>query len=418
MLDNAGGASTLPLLLASLAAVLASAALIGPWVTAAVGSLFVRLWRGAPALLAGRRLFDDPKGAYRSSAGVVLAVFTGSMALTLLASAATLVGSSSPFETSALYTPAPSMQRAETIAAETDESLRRYGLADRALVVPNVWFTDGERRREGFVLDCADARRSLRVELGSCAGEAPGVHAPAGFDPVRDGVLAGGTSTGSGAGPDAERSGGGSTVPLDADTPVYELPEDEDVHQPVIVHPDALPDEVAYEAAYVVLTPGAGEREVQRTALARAAGTMGVHSIEALVADQHVRMDDLRRVTVIGLVAAAVLSGCSAAITTAGSVFDRRRTFGALLAAGTPVRVLSTALRTEAALPALVATIGAGTVGVAVGIGLFGIVSPKDPVLTPWIAAPVVLGLVAAVLAASVCGPALKRISTEPLTDE
>jgi hypothetical protein len=122
------------------------------------------------------------------------------------------------------------------------------------------------------------------------------------------------------------------------------------------------------------------------------------------------------------LVAAALLAGCSAAIATAGSVMDRRRTFGALMASGTSVRVLSRALRAEAALPALAATLGSGAIGMLVGVGLFGLFKDSyqsaTTVLTPWLLAPVVLGLGVAVLAASVCTPALKKVQAEPLADE
>ncbi|MPZ84330.1 MAG: ABC transporter permease, partial [Actinophytocola sp.] len=92
--------------------------------------------------------------------------------------------------------------------------------------------------------------------------------------------------------------------------------------------------------------------------------------------------------------------------------------FGALMAAGTPVRTLARALRAEAALPALVATIGAGALGTAVGVGLFGLVSASVPTFSPWLAAPVALGALVALLAASVCTPALKRVRAEPLADE
>ncbi|WP_246868934.1 hypothetical protein [Saccharopolyspora sp. ASAGF58] len=47
-----------------------------------------KAWR----LLAGRRLCSDPKAAYRSVSGIVLAVFVGSMALTLLPSFETFAG--------------------------------------------------------------------------------------------------------------------------------------------------------------------------------------------------------------------------------------------------------------------------------------------------------------------------------------
>ena len=62
--------------------------------------------------------------------------------------------------------------------------------------------------------------------------------------------------------------------------------------------------------------------------------------IHANLAQMAEYLDDLRRVTVIGLIAAGVLAGCSAAVATAGSVMDRRRTFGALIAAGTPEEIV------------------------------------------------------------------------------
>jgi hypothetical protein len=80
------------LVMAGLFFLVGSAAIVGPWVTSAVGGTFVRIWRRPSALLAGRRLRDDPKGAYRASAGIVLAVFAGSMALTLLPTFETMAG--------------------------------------------------------------------------------------------------------------------------------------------------------------------------------------------------------------------------------------------------------------------------------------------------------------------------------------
>jgi hypothetical protein len=51
-------------------------------------------------------------------------------------------------------------------------------------------------------------------------------------------------------------------------------------------------------------------------------------------------------------------------------------------------------------------------------MGLFGLVSQSAPILSPWLAAPVVLGALVALLAASVCTPALNRVRAEPLADE
>ncbi|MGI8309102.1 FtsX-like permease family protein [Saccharopolyspora hattusasensis] len=92
-----------------------------------------------------------------------------------------------------------------------------------------------------------------------------------------------------------------------------------------------------------------------------------------------------------------------------------RRTFGALIAAGTPVRMLGRVLRTEAALPAL----GAGAGGIAVGMSMLTLFGADTPVvISGWIFAPVAIGVAVAVLAASTSGPMLRRISTEPITDE
>ena len=51
----------------------------GPWLTAQAARLFGRAASGSSALLASRRLADNPKGAFRAVTGLVLAVFLGTM---------------------------------------------------------------------------------------------------------------------------------------------------------------------------------------------------------------------------------------------------------------------------------------------------------------------------------------------------
>jgi hypothetical protein len=52
----------------------------GPWLTAQATRLFGQVTRGSSALLAARRLADNPKGAFRAVTGLMLAVFLGTMA--------------------------------------------------------------------------------------------------------------------------------------------------------------------------------------------------------------------------------------------------------------------------------------------------------------------------------------------------
>ena len=51
----------------------------GTWLTMQAARALARVSRGAPSLLAARRLADNPKGAFRTVGGLVLAVFVGSL---------------------------------------------------------------------------------------------------------------------------------------------------------------------------------------------------------------------------------------------------------------------------------------------------------------------------------------------------
>ncbi|MGB3440448.1 MAG: FtsX-like permease family protein [Actinophytocola sp.] len=393
-------AALLPLL-ASLGFLMWSPTVVGPWVTSALGGVFTKVWRKPSALLAGRRLRDDPKAAYRASAGVVLAVFAGSMALTLMPSLESESGYYSAYRDSVLYL-STDTERAPSIVGKADEELERYGIAARAAQVGQLQLWQGETYLEGYVVSCEDARVLLPVSVECGAG--PSVYAPSGT--ALD-ILSWSTEST----PDGSASQ--RREPLGV-TPVAAS----SLSDVALIDPSLLPAGTELTNVDVAVYADGASRETARTALLAASGGEQVISKEMKLGAQNTELADLRRVTVIGLVTASVLGGLSAAIATAGSVMDRRRTFGALMAAGTPVHTLARALRAEAALPALVATIGAGALGTAVGVGLFGLVSESVPVFSPWLAAPIVLGALVALLAASVCSPALKRVRAEPLADE
>jgi MFS family permease len=396
---STGHSSVAPVLF-GLLLVVGSAMVVGPWVTFAVGRIFVGRWRRPSGLLAGRRLLDDPRGAYRASAGVVLAVFVGSMALTLMPSFEGMAGGGGTFRDSVLSV-STSAEKAGPLTAQVNAQLAKYGQQARAAEVGEVVLSsvNGSRLR-ALVVDCAQGAQLLRVDV-TC-DRTPAVYGT--FD------LSGYRVSG-----DYDQP----SVPLAASLRPLRA-ADSAVSVNALIDPAALPAGVVPSQVSVAVSTTGSDPETVRTALTASGDS--VYSRDIYLIDQQTRLGDLRRVTVIGLVAAAVLAGCSAAIATAGSVLDRRRTFGALLAAGTPVRVLAKALRAEAALPALAATIGAGAVGVLVGLGLFSLIQDghegASAVLTPWLLAPVVLGLGVAVLAASVCTPALNRVRAEPLAEE
>jgi hypothetical protein len=381
-------------MLVSLGILMWSPTLVGPWVTSALGGVFTKVWRKPSALLAGRRLRDDPKAAYRASAGVVLAVFAGSMALTVMPSLESEAGYYSAYRDDVLYL-STDADSAKEIVSRADAGLSKYDLAQRAAAVGQVQIKQGDQYLQGYVVSCEDAKVLLPVDL-TC-GSAPAMYAPAGTSLS---LVDYADSSG------VEKTASLPGKPVDAPIGV------------VLIDPSLFPADAQPIVVDVAVPADAGTREAARTALLAASGGAQVISKEMKLNEQNTELADLRRVTVIGLVTAAVLGGLSAAIATAGSVMDRRRTFGALMAAGTPVRTLAKALRAEAALPALVSTLGAGALGTAVGVGLFGLVSQSLPVFSPWLAAPIALGALVALLAASVCRPALNRVRAEPLADE
>ncbi|GLY36313.1 hypothetical protein Amsp01_023370 [Amycolatopsis sp. NBRC 101858] len=396
------------MVMAGLFLLVGSAAIVGPWVTSAVGGTFVRIWRRPSSLLAGRRLRDDPKSAYRASAGIVLAVFAGSMALTLLPTFESMAGGGRSFQDSVLYVDTDA-QHADKIVGQANASLQKYGQSEKAVAVGEIYLAKGEGRdrslQRGLVMSCADAVKLTRFGITPemCTG-GPAIYGDSALD------LAQYKLTGDYDAPGATPKSGTRMEAVHF--------ADSDLSGSLVIDPAALPDGITPKYVTVVAPTTDANREIVRTALAGPAAGAEIGSRDQYLVNQQTELGDLRRVTVIGLVAAGILAGCSAAVATAGSVMDRRRTFGALMAAGTPVRVLARALRMEAALPALVATIGAGIVGVLVGVGLFSMVDERGIVLSPWILAPVVLGVGVALLGASVCTPALKRVQAEPLADE
>ncbi|GAA2816027.1 FtsX-like permease family protein [Saccharopolyspora taberi] len=409
-LATAKDGGNLVVLMASLAGVVLSASVVGPWLTASLGTLFSTLWRRPSTLLAGRRLRDDPKAAYRSASGVVLAVFVGSMALTLLPGFESQSGGGRSFQDSVLYVDVPSAQAQQQRQRITDQ-LARSGASAVVASATRVTVRTPENSHSALVISCPEAAQVSRMAVGSCAGP-PSVRA----DPSLELSTAGMTVVPTGGyGVSADVPG----VPVPAGAPVRPFGgQDPDLVDSVIVDPALVPDVLGSGETTLAVAPASdADRERVRTAMTVAAPGAEINSRELVLGEQRTMLSDLRRVTAIGLVIASVLAGCSAAITAASSVVDRRRTFGALIAAGTPLRVLARALRTEAALPALVATIGAGAGGVAVGFGMLSLFDIEGAI-SPWVFAPVALGVLVAVLATSASGPMLRRVSAEPFAEE
>ncbi|GAA3633230.1 ABC transporter permease [Lentzea roselyniae] len=386
--QEAGGDNQFTVVLLGLGAVAVALVLAGPVVTAWVGRFFVGRWRKPSTLLAGRRLAGDPVAAFRGSAGVVIAVFTGSMALTMLPGLESQV----PFRDDTWKTDA-------IVAEQVTHDLTPLRLQTSAPIVTML---------DGTVSAGADGSYGSYVIVGKCADVAKvlnGLSCQPGPAVYAYSQLNGDHFKSSGTKDDV-------TAKLPAQ---YETrPFNGSGRISGVIDPELLPG-VEGKVSMVGVPTTRENRDAVHTALV---GTLpGVQLVDGeqrgLYGDT--LMADLQRATVIGLSIAAVLGGIGAAVAAAGSVIDRRRTFGALIAAGTPIRVLAHALRREVMLPVFAVTIGACGAGIVVGIGLLtlarGLVGRGEMPITPWVLAPVAVGMVVALVAALSCGPVLRGIS-------
>ncbi|MEU4830075.1 FtsX-like permease family protein [Streptosporangium sp. NPDC023615] len=104
--------------------------LVGPWVVGVIGRVTARTARGPAGLLAGRRLVDDPRSAWRTVSGVALTGFVAGF-IGLLSPSADLLGGPGDATALSLVVPAP---QATDLARQARERLSRAGLDARVQV--------------------------------------------------------------------------------------------------------------------------------------------------------------------------------------------------------------------------------------------------------------------------------------------
>lgn len=379
-----GGDSQFTMVLLGLGAVALALVLAGPVMTAWVGRFFVGRWQRPSTLLAGRRLSGDPVAAFRGSAGVVIAVFTGSMALTMLPGLESQV----PYRDS-------TWSENAIVAEQVTHDVTPLRLATSAPIVTMLDGTIKNGNHSTYVIvgQCADVAKVL---TGLTCQPGPAVYAPR---PLQ--------------GDEFESSGQDdltATLPEKYETRPFTAGGRVDA----VIDRELLPS-ITGEVSMVGVPTTAENRDAVHTALIGTLPGVRLTDGEQRGLYGSTLMADLQRATVIGLSLAAVLGGIGAAVAAAGSVIDRRRTFGALIAAGTPIRVLRHALRREVMLPVFAVTIAACGAGIVVGLGLLslarGMVGHGEMAITPWVVAPVAVGVVVALVAALACGPVLRGIS-------
>jgi hypothetical protein len=301
--------------------------LAGPWCTTAGSRLMAKRARRPATLIAGRRLLDNPKAAFRFISGLVIALFVASALFGALSSINASAGAASGGVTgsSTLADPFCSFSMTNCSAAAHVQSVPGQVLAGlrstpgvRAVtVIHQSPFQSGPGRSFGFV-SCDELARTPAI--GRCA---PGVTvASVGY--FLSHILGHNSHSSTSVWPSAHLSA--------AD--VASLPVD----------------------AVVVATDGSsGALERVRTTLERSFPFQGVPvAIDSFDPSTARLLAMIQDMTDVIIVASLIIAACSLAVNIAAGLGERKRPFSLLRLTGVPIGMLRRIVALESALPLLI----------------------------------------------------------------
>ena len=303
--------------------IMAGLILAGPWLTMIGARVMARRASRPAALIAARRLADNPKAGFRAISGIMLALFVTSVAVGVIT---TIVANRGPAPIGS--TDAGTLS---TAVAENPPSGPAAVLADLR-AIPGVHSATAVRENpvrnntnEPGVIACTD----LPNVYGRCAAGTTVAEVPMSLIPFR------GSASSTRVWPAASTS---------------------------LRHLQRLP-----VTSIVVGTDGsAAALERSRTLLESAYPTFWVApnlpgEFESDFADTLRGWKQLANVIII---ASLALAGCSLAVSVVGGLSERKRPFSLLRLSGAPVRVLRRVVALETAVPMVAVAL------VAVGMGL------------------------------------------------
>jgi hypothetical protein len=374
LVQNPGNPAPAPVFL-GLVLIMLGLVLGGSWLTMQAALLLARTARGAPSLLAARRLADNPKAAFRAVSGLVLAVFVG-----------TLIAGVAPADIAAQsggrYTALTGVLRAPLTQPLSITDTHRLlaelrgqpGVATIPIYLdphapstrridpgtPGQQGPDGGPPPFGNVISCASLRE-LAV-LGTCPAGATAVEANAADELTVDNPL-----------------------PINKALPIVDASS-----APVTVDLSRLSMRLL-----LVKTPDAATLERVRTLLATFDATVakaqkigpisltawqqGSVEPETFGEVAEIRNNDTKNIERVILAAVALtilVAGCSLAVTAGGSVVERKRPFTLLRLTGTPLSTLYRVVIAESMIPLLAASVVAAAVGLGISIPVVKAVLP------------------------------------------
>jgi hypothetical protein len=371
-------------LLAGFVLLVAGLVLAGPWFTTAGSRLMTKRANRPATLIAGRRLLDNPKAAFRFISGLVIALFVASAAIGALSSIA--AASSSGGGTAGrgtLAEPFCSFSTSNCPASAQVPSVPGQVLAElrttpgvRGVTVVHESPSQAPLRNSFGVVACAQLAKTPAI--GKCA---PGTTvANVGY--FLSNLL-------------GHNSHASSTV-----WPSAHLPAAKAARLPVDV--------------VVVATNGSSSAiERARTVLERAFPFQGTPvTVEALDPSTARLLAMIQDVTDVIIVASLIIAACSLAVNVAAGLGERKRPFSLLRLTGVPIGVLRRVVALESALPLLlvaVVSIVVGLVSAALYLSSQVGIAFRIPGIAYW--ATVLGGLAASLAIIASTFPLLNRIT-------
>jgi hypothetical protein len=331
----------------------------GPWLTVATAQLVTHITSGAASLLATRRLADNPKAAFRSMTGLVLAVFLGTIVGVLVPVIDAAEGSPNASALSNVLLDNFTSSAAPPTTGPGDGRCRNpvktstgllcgppsgyLGLSPRAgatllrelkgIKGAAVYPIYSLPQSTNAVISCS-ALRELAV-LGQCA---PGIKAVEADD----------------------------TSLISSDNPQDSTKAFVTTHDPAYTGSLSV---LALQAVLVRVNSPA-TLELVRTFLAthtpppsggEGAAATPPRTFAEAVAIRTSRATTLEKIAYAAAALTLIVAGCSLAVAVGSGLVERKRPFTLLRVSGTPVSTLSEVVLMEAALPmAAVAVIAAG----------------------------------------------------------
>jgi hypothetical protein len=359
----------------------------GSWLTMQAARLLARLTRGAASLLAARRLSDNPKGAFRTVSGLVLAVFVGT-------AIAGIVGAMNAGQTKGTVGQLTDVLRVPSISSPGDGGtsgpaattlVTRLQAYPGARVIPiysNPGFDAFLQTHNG-----PGVRGPGRVDTGSVPPE----NVVSCADLAQLPVL--GTCP-----PGAKAVAADISTVLNTDNPLIMAKNLPAVHPSspavsndlanmplamLLVKADnarVLEEVRTFLTSYTKNTIGVAPKDAGGASLLSAwqMGSLEPETFSEVAQTRKNTYDNVERV-ILALVGLTLLvAGCSLAVTVGGSIVDRKRPFAMLRLSGTSTNTLYRVVILESVLPLVTAAVVAAVTGAAVALPIIQAVLPKE----------------------------------------